>query len=484
MLTLSRRLASSRASSALLRRSTGCMAPLAHLAPKLKMQSLLATPAGRRWLSSGSLPDHTVLEMPALSPTMEAGNLVEWHLKEGDEITAGSAMAEVETDKATIAFESVDDGYLAKILMPGGSQDVPVGTPVAIMVEEEEDVAAFKDYSPDAAEADSKTAAAAAAAEAPKEQAPEKQQQQQAKAAPSRSSGERVFASPLARSLAAEKGIDVAAVPPTGPNGRVIADDVREFTPQQAQQAKESIQDTPGATAMSSGDFEDIPHSNVRKVIARRLTQSKQTVPHYYLSIDCSIDKLLEVRAQLNKHVGEQGDKLSVNDFFVKASALALQKVPAVNSAWMDDAIRQYNYADISVAVSTDYGLVTPIVKDADLQGLVGISRSVKDLAARARDKKLKPEEMDGGTFSISNLGMFGVTNFSAIINPPQAAILAVGAGQKRLVPGDSDAEPYKVANVVSVTLSCDHRVIDGATGAEWLSVFRTYIEDPMKMLL
>lgn len=458
---------------------------------------LVSSPAtltcvGRRGFAS--YPDHIVLTMPALSPTMEKGNIASWKVKVGDKVKAGDVMAEVETDKATVAFESVEEGYIAKIIVGDGTQDVPVGTPVAVLAENEGDVAAFASFAGAAAEAAPKKAApaAAAAAEPVADAAP-------AAAAASASAGGRVIASPAARRVAAEQGVSLDGIQGTGPNSRILQADVQEqgasvkAAPAPAAATAAAPRAAPAAAQpLSAGDYTDIPNSNVRKVIASRLSQSKQTIPHYYLSVDVTMDAVLKLRSELNATLEKQvtdkstATKLSVNDFIIKASALACRKVPAANSSWTDSAIRQYNYVDVSVAVSTDNGLVTPIVKDADVKGLAGISGDVKSLAAKARANKLQPAEYQGGTFTISNLGMFGVKSFSAIINPPQAAILAVGSTEARLVPNlaKDAATPYTTAQVMSVTLSCDHRVVDGAVGAQWLQAFKGYIEKPNTMLL
>jgi pyruvate dehydrogenase E2 component (dihydrolipoamide acetyltransferase) len=432
-------------------------------------------------------PDHIVLTMPALSPTMEKGNIASWKVKIGDKVKAGDVMAEVETDKATVAFESVETGYIAKILLNDGAQDVPVGTPVAVLAENEADVKAFESF------AAGGEAAAAPAAAAPKkaEAAPAAQATAAAPAAAASSSaGGRVVASPAARRVASEQGVSLDGIVGTGPNSRILQADVKE----QAGQVKATAapaRAAPSVAASSEGDFTDIPHSNVRKVIASRLSQSKQTIPHYYLSVDVTMDAVNKLRTELNAQLeaaaGKGADapkpaKLSVNDFIIKASALACRRVPAANSSWQDNSIRQFNYVDVSVAVSTDAGLVTPIVRDADTKGLTGISNDVKALAAKARANKLAPSDYQGGTFTISNLGMFGVKSFSAIINPPQAAILAVGSSEARLTQAKDGS--VSSAQVMSVTLSCDHRVVDGAVGAQWLQAFKGFLEKPSTMLL
>jgi len=320
-------------------------------------------------------------------------------------------------------------------------------------------------------------AAKPAAAAAPSTPAPA--------AAPVAASGDKPVASPLAKKLANERGVDLRQIRGTGPEHRIVAADVREFQPSAAV-AQSQQQQAPAAYAASAdpGLAHDIPLSNVRKIIAQRLSQSKQTIPHYYLSVDINMDGVLSLRKELNAKLPAD-QKLSVNDFIVKASALALRKVPTANSSWMDTFIRQYNYVDVSVAVATENGLITPIVKDADVKGLSAIASDVKSLAAKAKVNKLQPHEFQGGTFTISNLGMFGVKNFTAIINPPQACILAVGGTETRVVPNEKDpAKPFKTSQIMAVTLSCDHRVVDGAVGAEWLKAFRGYMEDPLSMLL
>jgi pyruvate dehydrogenase E2 component (dihydrolipoamide acetyltransferase) len=423
---------------------------------------------------------------------MTHGNLAKWLKKEGDKIQPGDLIASIETDKATVDWEATEAGYLAKILIPEGSKDVTVGKPAVVTVEEEEDVAKFKDFSPEggAAPAPKKEEAPAApkaapAPEQPKAQAAPSTPAPAPKAAPQAApAGGRVFASPLARKVAQEQGVDVAAVPGTGSNNRVIRADVLEYA---AKGPASVFAATSAPTPAPGGQYTDIPNTQIRKVIAARLTESKQTVPHYYLSIECRVDKLLRIRQELNAK-GEGAYKLSVNDFIIKAAALALQKKPTCNSAWFGDYIRQYNNVDINVAVSTDEGLFTPIVQDADKKGLATIANTVKDLATRAKEKKLQPQEFQGGTFTISNLGMFGVKQFAAVINPPQSCILAVGGTEKKVVPNEDKetlaAQPYATAHVMNFTLSCDHRVVDGAVGAEWLKTFKDLVEDPVKMLL
>lgn len=443
-----------------------------------------------------SLPDYEVLTMPALSPTMEQGTIAEWKMKEGDFIEAGSVMAEVETDKATVAFEAVDEGYLAKILAPDGTADLPVGSPVAVVVEDEGSVGAFGSFTLADAGGEAAAPAAAAPAAAPEEKAApaaEAATKAAAAAAPVASSGGRVVASPLAKATASRDGVDLSVIGAgSGPGGRIVQKDVvaaAVAAPAQSAAAAAAQPASVGAVPglVDLGDYEDIPLSNMRKVIAQRLTQSKQSIPHYYLSIKCNVDALLETRSELNAKLEKQGTKLSVNDFVIKASALSMGKVPEVNSAWMDSFIRQYDNVDVCVAVATPGGLMTPIVPDCDRIGLTAISSKVKELAGKAKDNKLTPDEFQGGTFTISNLGMFGVTNFSAIINPPQAAILAVGGAETEIVQAgtdDNDKPVYKPTKTMTVTLSCDHRVVDGAVGAQWLQAFKGYVEDPVTMLL
>uniref|UniRef100_A0A4W6D4Z8 Acetyltransferase component of pyruvate dehydrogenase complex n=1 Tax=Lates calcarifer TaxID=8187 RepID=A0A4W6D4Z8_LATCA len=433
-----------------------------------------------------SYPTHLKITLPALSPTMTMGTVQRWEKKVGEKLSEGDLLAEIETDKATIGFEVQEEGYLAKILVSEGTRDVPLGTPLCIIVEKESDIAAFKDYvetgvaevsTPPPAPAPAPAAAAAPVAAAPTPAA----------AAPAGPKKGRVFASPLAKKLAAEKGIDLAQVSGSGPDGRVTRKDIESFVPPKPAPAVAAAP-TPAAAAPAAapaapaGTFTDIPISNIRKVIAQRLMQSKQTIPHYYLSVDVNMDQVLELRKELNE-VKAQNIKLSVNDFIIKASALACLKVPECNSSWMDTVIRQNHVVDMSIAVSTASGLITPIVFNAHTKGLVAISSDVSALAAKAREGKLQPHEFQGGTFTISNLGMFGIKNFSAIINPPQACILAVGGSDKRLIPADNE-KGFDVASMMSVTLSCDHRVVDGAVGAQWLAEFRKFLEKPVTMLL
>ncbi len=424
----------------------------------------------------------TQILMPALSPTMTEGKLAKWLKKEGDKIKSGDVIAEIETDKATMEMEAVDEGVLGKILIPEGTEKVSVNEPIAVLLEEGEKMGAApppKAAAPaPAPKAEAKPAAAPApqAAPAPKAVTPAAAPAPKAVAA----KGERIFISPLARRLAKEAGIDPADIPGTGPRGRIIRVDVE-------QAIAGGVKRKPAAAASGSGTrdifgqpYTAQPNSGVRKTIAKRLTESKSTIPHFYLSLDCQIDELLSLRKKLNERAeGEM--KLSVNDFVIKAVALALRKVPQVNSSWTDDAVLLYENVDISVAVATPNGLITPIIRNADQKSVAQISGEMRDLAARAKSKKLKLEEFQGGGFSISNLGMFGIREFQAIINPPQSGILAVGKGEERVVVKSGQ---MVVANVVTCTLSCDHRSVDGAVGAEFMQAFQRIMEDPLRMLL
>ena len=418
--------------------------------------------------------------MPALSPTMTEGNLARWLKAEGDSVSPGDVIAEIETDKATMEVESVDEGTLGKILVAEGAEEVAVNTPIAVLLEEGEDAAALDGFdaggsaAPSVAAAEPASAPAAPAA-AGGDVAP----------APRRDDGNRVFASPLARRLAAQQGIDLASVTGSGPRGRVVKADIEAYAGSGGAQtaAAPSVAAPASASAPVAGDaeYELVKPSNMRKVIAERMTASKQEVPHFYLTVDCEIDKLLAARKDLNARAKDGEFKISVNDMVIKAAAVALMQVPAANAAWSDEGIKRFKSADISVAVAIDDGLITPIVRRAETKGLRRISEEMGELAAKAREGKLMPEEFQGGTFSISNLGMFGVKHFDAVINQPQGAILAVGAGEQRPVVKDG---ALAVATVMSLTLSVDHRALDGAIGAEYLSVLKGLIEDPMGLLL
>jgi pyruvate dehydrogenase E2 component (dihydrolipoamide acetyltransferase) len=430
----------------------------------------------------------TEILMPALSPTMEEGTLAKWLKKEGDAVASGDIIAEIETDKATMEFEAVDEGVLGKILIAEGTEGVKVNTPIAVLLEEGEsadDISAPKAAPKAEAPKAAAKAEAAPAAEAPK-----------AAPGPAAADGSRVFASPLARRIAAQKGLDLSAVKGSGPHGRIVKADVESAQPgaAKAETPKTEAPKAVAAPALAAGPsteavlkmyadrpYEEIKLDGMRKTIAARLTEAKQTIPHFYLRRDIKLDALMKFRSQLNAQLEARGVKLSVNDFIIKACALALQKVPAANSVWAGDRTLQLKPSDVAVAVAIEGGLFTPVLKDAEMKSLSALSAEMKDLAKRARDRKLQPHEYQGGTFAISNLGMFGIDNFDAVINPPHGAILAVGAGVKKPVVG-KDGE-LTVATVMSVTLSVDHRVIDGALGAELLQAIVDNLENPMVML-
>ncbi len=414
------------------------------------------------------------ITMPALSPTMTEGNLAKWLKKEGDQVKAGDVIAEIETDKATMEVEAVDEGILGKILVPAGTEKVPVNDVIALLLEEGESKDALKDVSAAPAKKDEPKAAAAPALQKPSPGqfvSPVRQV----------SVGGRVYASPLAKRIAKERGIDLSHVKGSGPHGRVVRADVENARPGVGGAApKPAGPDAKKLADLLGMKYTEIPNNNIKKIVASRLLESKVTVPHFYLTIDCVLDNLLESRQELNEKAGG-AYKLSVNDFIIKAAAMALKAYPAANVAWTDAAILQYEHADISVAVATPNGLITPVIKKAEDKGMQQISSEMKDLATRARDGKLKPEEFQGGTFSISNLGMYGIKDFQAIINPPQACILAVGAGIEKPVVENGE---IKIRTIMSCTLSVDHRAVDGVVGAEYLQVFKKYIENPVTMLL
>jgi pyruvate dehydrogenase E2 component (dihydrolipoamide acetyltransferase) len=407
--------------------------------------------------------------MPALSPTMTEGNLVKWLKKEGDVVKAGDVMAEIETDKATMEVEAVDEGTIGKILISEGTEGVKVNEPIAILLEEGEDASSIKDIKKSVVE----TTPTPPPSQTQIEKKPE------LKVVTQSTSEGRVFATPLARRIADEAHLNLGSVSGSGPRGRIIREDVERALSLGG--AAPALQ--PVSSPLLSGyepEFDVINPTNVRKVIARRLVEAKQTIPHFYLTVDCEIDALLRAREQINNKANG-AYKLSVNDFVIKACAMALKHVPDANSAWVNDQIYKFKSCDISVAVATDGGLITPVVRQAETKGLVDISNEMKELATKARDGKLKPQEFQGGTFSLSNMGMYGVKEFSAIINPPQACILAVGAGEERAVVRDGK---LTFATLMSCTLSVDHRVVDGALGAVYLKEFKTLIENPVMMLL
>ncbi len=425
---------------------------------------------------------HNIL-MPALSPTMTEGKLSKWVKKEGDKVKAGQVLAEIETDKATMEVEAVDEGTLAKILVPAGTDGVKVNTLIAILLEDGEDAAALKNVSNDVK---------APAAAAPKPEAAPAVAKTAVPAQPvaHQASGSRIYASPLAKRLAKEKGIDLATIKGSGPHGRIVKSDLEggkggHAAPVAAAgAAPKAVAHATGPDAKALADaygipYKLIPNNGIRKVVARRLLESKQTVPHFYLSVDCELDALLAVRKQLND--AGQSYKISVNDFVIKATGVALAQYPAANVSWTDENVVQYERADVSVAVATPNGLITPIIKDAANKSLKDISNEMKELAGKAKEGKLKPAEFQGGTISVSNLGMFGISNFAAIVNPPQGAILAIGAGEQRAVVKDGQV---KVATLMTVTMSTDHRCIDGAIGAEYLQVFKKLLENPMSLIL
>jgi pyruvate dehydrogenase E2 component (dihydrolipoamide acetyltransferase) len=444
--------------------------------------------------------------MPALSPTMEKGNLARWLKKEGDKVKSGDVLAEIETDKATMEVEAIDEGVLAKIVVPDGTQDVPVNALIGVIAAEGEDAGAA------AAGAGSSPAPAPAAAAAPKPQeAPAAQAPAAtpaaapAAAAAPASPGARLFASPLARRLAKESRVDLARIKGSGPHGRIVERDVKAAIAGGGATAAAPAAAAPAPAAASApqgmaqgmsdatirkffepGSFEEIPHDSMRKTIARRLVEAKQTIPHFYLTVDCELDALLSLREQINAAAPKDKDgkpayKVSVNDFVIKALALSLQRVPDANVTWTEGAMLKHKHSDVGVAVSIPGGLITPVIRKAETKGLSQISNEMKDYAARARARKLKPDEYQGGSSAVSNLGMFGIKNFQAVINPPHATILAVGAGEQRVVVKKGAPE---VATVMSVTLSTDHRAVDGALGAELISAFKTLIENPMGMLV
>jgi pyruvate dehydrogenase E2 component (dihydrolipoamide acetyltransferase) len=445
------------------------------------------------------------ITMPALSPTMEEGNLAKWLVKEGDKVKSGDVIAEIETDKATMEVEAVDEGTVAKIVVPAGTEAVKVNALIAILAADGEDLAA---------------AAAGGGAAAPKAEAVPAPKAEVAPAAapaptaatagvghfvgngsPAASTGDRVFASPLARRLAKESGLDLRAVSGSGPKGRVVKSDVEKAV---SAGGTKPVASAPAAAAAApasalakgasdeavlklfeAGSYDLVPHDGMRKTIAKRLQESKQTIPHFYVSVDCELDALLALRAQLNDAAPRKDSapayKLSVNDMVIKAMALALRDVPDANVSWTDSAMVKHKHADVGVAVSIPGGLITPIIRKAETKTLSAISNEMKDLGKRAKDRKLKPEEYQGGTTAVSNMGMMGVKNFAAVVNPPHATILAVGAGEERVVVKNGE---MKIANVMTVTLSTDHRAVDGALGAELLGAFKRYIENPMGMLV
>ncbi|MEO1492567.1 MAG: pyruvate dehydrogenase complex dihydrolipoamide acetyltransferase [Pseudomonadota bacterium] len=428
--------------------------------------------------------------MPALSPTMEEGNLAKWLVKEGDTVSSGDVIAEIETDKATMEVEAVDEGTVGKIVVPEGTEAVKVNAVIAVLLEDGESA----DDIGDVASAPAAAAPAAQADETAPTKAEAAAQAPAAEPAPAASAGGRIFASPLARRIAKDKGIDLSQVKGTGPKGRIVKADVEGYTPSAAKPAPGAAAAPSAPTPLASGPsadavakmyadrpYQEIALDGMRKTIAARLTEAKQSIPHFYLRRDIELDTVLAVRKKINAEGEKSGIKISVNDFIIKACAAALQRVPAANAVWAGDRVLQFEASDVAVAVAIEGGLFTPVIRDAHAKGLSQLSTEMKDLAGRARDRKLAPHEYQGGSFAISNLGMFGIDNFDAVINPPHASILAVGAGvQKPVVTGGE----VRVATVMSVTLSVDHRVIDGALGAEFLAAIKANLEDPMMMLV
>jgi len=438
--------------------------------------------------------------MPALSSTMEEGTLAKWHVKEGDSVKSGDVIAEIETDKATMEVEAVEEGVIGKLLVAEGTEGVKINKPIATLLEEGERAsAAAIPESKKEKKAENKSEVS----QQPKPVTPgldpgvqgNKVQSKPSLDARIKSGGDkdiedgiRIFASPLARRIAADKGVDLSSIEGSGPYGRIVKADVEQAkgggaAPRAAASApaSESLAGIDPRLFYEKGSYTEVPLDGMRKTIARRLTQAKQEIPHYYLTVDCELDELLRVRKQLNEKQASEGVKLSVNDFVIRAAALALAKVPEANASFAGTALLMHKHADIGIAVALEGGLITPIIRHAESKGLAEISAEAKSLAERAREKKLKPGEYEGGSFSVSNLGMFGIRNFTAVINPPQSAILAVGKGEERAIVKNGKLE---VATVMTVTLSCDHRVIDGALGARLLEAFKAYIEYPPSMLL
>ncbi len=462
--------------------------------------------------------------MPALSPTMEKGNLAKWLKKEGDAVKTGDVIAEIETDKATMEYEAIEDGTLAKIVVPEGTHDVPVNQLIAVLAEEGEDVkaaaagagkgaekkpsAGIPSLQPSPRRGEGLGEQAAAPAATPQAKAPPPQSSPLAtgERSPPKAAGEaawadghganRVFASPLARRLAKEAGIDVGRIQGSGPHGRIIARDVAKAkeggalrapaAPGAAPAIAPALSDQQIRALYEDGSYEVVPHDNMRRTIAQRLTASVQTVPHFYLTVDCDIGKLLDAREEINAQAPKDKDnkpayKLSVNDFVIKALALALQKVPDANVTWTEAGMLRHKHSDIGVAVAMPNGLITPIVRNAEVKSLSAISNEMRDFALRARERKLKPHEYQGGTTAVSNLGMYGIKHFTAVINPPHATILGVGAGEERAVVRDGK---IVAAHIMSVTMSCDHRAVDGALGAVLIGAFKALIENPVMMLV
>lgn len=436
-----------------------------------------------RLYSSGKFPPHTVINMPALSPTMTQGNIAAWSKKVGDKLLPGEPIAEIETDKATMDFEFQEDGYLAKILLEAGAQDIPVGKPIAVYVEDADSVPAFENFTAEDA-GDSGASAPPAAKEEQKDDTSKDEPKESKSESPKPSSPSslskkpvnRILASPLAKTIALDKGISLKNIKGSGPNGRIVAKDLENATP------------TPsaGAGTAPGPTYKDTPLTNMRKTIAKRLTQSTQECPSYIVSSEISVSKLLKLRQSLNASA-EDRYRLSINDLLIKAIALASLRVPEVNSAWLGDQgiIRTYKAVDVSVAVATPTGLITPIVKDADTKGLAAISKEIKALGKKAKEGKLSPEEYQGGTITISNLGMnHAVNSFTSIINPPQCAIVAIGTVTKKAVPSEVNEQGFVFDDVITIVGSFDHKVVDGALGGEWIKALKKIVENPLEMLV
>ncbi|GAC1561791.1 MAG: pyruvate dehydrogenase complex dihydrolipoamide acetyltransferase [Beijerinckiaceae bacterium] len=457
----------------------------------------------------------TNILMPALSPTMEKGNLAKWLKKEGDPIKSGDVIAEIETDKATMEVEAVDEGVLAKIVVPEGTADVPVNDIIAVIAGEGEDAKAVGQggAAPPPKKADEKPKETAqSSTEAPAKRAPQDEggakqtpRPEEARSAVSKGAPQakpngadqgRVFASPLARRMAKESGVDLSAIQGSGPHSRIVERDVKAALeggglkkapagqPGAPKAAPAGMSDELVKKMFEPGSFEEVPHDGMRKTIARRLVEAKQTIPHFYLTVDCDIDALLKLREQVNASAAKDGKpafKVSVNDMVIKALALALVRTPGANVTFTETTMLHHKHADVAVAVAISGGLITPVIRKADTLTLSGIANAMKDFAARAKDRKLKPEEYHGGTSAVSNLGMFGIKDFVAVINPPQSSIIAVGMGEKRAVVKNGE---IVIGNVMSATISCDHRAMDGAKGAELIAAFKQLIENPIGMLV
>jgi len=471
-----------------------------HLVTKnIGMTPMTNAMSNLRFMSSSDLPPHEVVKLPALSPTMEQGTIVTWEKKVGDQLSEGDLLCEIETDKATMGFETPEEGYLAKIMIQAGTKDIPIGKPLCIIVSDKSSISQFENYEP-LAEGSAPAAEPVTAAPpppAPKSSPPPPPVSKVATLPTPAAAGssDRSFASPAAKKLAAEKGINLSQIAKgSGMDGMITSKDVENLPTSVASPSAAVSNPAPGAAipsgpryggmpAMMDSSHTDADISSMRKTIAKRLQSSKHEIPHYYLTVECQVDNLMKLRGELNTQYKDEGIKLSVNDFIIKATALSSKKVPECNSAWMDTFIREHHTCDVSVAVDTGSGLITPIVTSAQSKGLAEISSNIKELAGKAKEGKLQPHEFMGGTITVSNLGMMGISHFTAIINPPQSCILAVGGPQKKVLPNQA-GDGYKTVNTVSVTLSCDHRVVDGAVGAQWLKHFKKYIEQPTSMLL